>query len=306
MRVFRTLNFQMDTPCSVALGCFDGVHLGHRAVIECARREAVEKKLLCAVFTFEAPPKGFFAPDGVQMLSSVEDKLEIFSRLGVDICVCLPLSEDIFNTDALSFAEDIILGKMRAAHIVCGYNYTFGKRGAGNARFLKDICSKNGIGISVIPEQRVDKTTVSSTEIRAMLASGDMENAQRLLGRAYSVSAEVIDGQHLARSLGFPTVNIIPPKGVMLPRRGVYISKIKFSGTQKYGITNVGLRPTVGTDIECAETHIFDFEGNLYGQRISVELLHFLREEKKFSSVEEMAKQIHEDIDRVKLLLSQK
>ncbi len=306
MRVFHSLNFNIDTPCAVALGCFDGVHLGHRAVIETAKSKALSLGISCAVFTFEAPPRNFFSPNSAPMLSSLEDKLRLFEELGVDICVCVPLSDKIFNTDALSFAEDIILDKMKAKHIVCGYNYTFGKRGAGNVRLLHSICSEANIGLSVLSEQKIGGVTLSSSQIRSLVAEGDMERARELLGRYFSVSSLVVDGQHLARTLGFPTVNIIPEAGLMLPRRGVYAVRIKFAGSEKYGITNVGIRPTVGTQIECAETHIFDFEGNLYGQRVTVEFLHFLREEKKFSSVDDMARQIHEDIEKVKLLLSQK
>ncbi len=306
MRIFNSLNFNIDSPCAVALGCFDGVHLGHKAVIETAKRAALSLGIKCAIFTFEAPPRNFFVPNSAPMLSSVEDKLRLFEELGVDICVCLPLSDKIFNTDALSFAEDIILDKMKAAHIVCGYNYTFGKRGAGNVRLLHSICSKAGVELSVLSEQKIGDITLSSSQIRTLVAEGNMEGAGALLGRNFSISSRVVDGQHLARTLGFPTVNIIPEQGLMLPRRGVYVSRIKIADTEKYGITNVGIRPTVGTQIECAETHIFDFEGNLYGQRITVEFLHFLREEKKFSSVDDMARQIHEDIEKVKFLLSQK
>ncbi len=306
MRVFNSLNFSLDTPCAVALGCFDGVHLGHTAVIGEAKKHALRLGIKCALFTFESSPRNFFLPDSAPLISSVEAKLAIFEDLGVDICVCLPLSEEIFNTDAVSFAEDIILGKMRAAHISVGYNYTFGKGGAGNTRLLHKICSSAKIGLSVLPEQKIGEVSVSSSQIRALVADGDMEGARALLGRCFSLSSRVVDGQHLARTLGFPTVNTIPERGLLLPRRGVYITRIKFSGAEYFGITNVGIRPTVGTQIECAETHIFDFEGNLYGKKITVEFLHFLREERKFQSVAEMAEQIKKDIEEVKFLLSQK
>ncbi len=306
MRVFHSLNFKLDSPYAIALGCFDGVHIGHAAVIREAKQIALGAGVGCAVFTFEAPPKNYFSPNSAPLLCSLEDKLAHLESLGADICVCLPLSEEIFNTDALSFIRDILFDKMCASAIVCGYNYTFGKGGAGNLRLLRKICAKEGVGLSVLPEQRLGKAELCSSQIRKALAEGDMERASAMLGRSFSLSARVVDGQHLARTLGFPTVNIIPEPSLMLPRRGVYVSKIKISDTEKYGITNIGLRPTVGTELECAETHIFDFDGNLYGQKITVELLSFLREEKKFDSVAEMARQIHEDIEGVRFLLAQK
>ncbi len=296
MRVYRTLDFLLDGVTCVALGCFDGVHLGHREVIGRAKKAAEKTGALCAVFTFEAPPRNYFVPQGVPLLSSVEDKLAIFESLGVDICVCLPLSEKIFNMDAISFVEDIIFGNMRAKAVVCGYNYSFGKGGAGNSALIKKLAKGTDIEVFVIPEQKIGKQTVSSSLIREKLQNGEAERAAELLGRPYALSAKVVDGQHLARTLGFPTVNIIPDAALLLPAAGVYVSRICFDGACYYGITNVGIRPTVGTQIKCAETHIFDFEGNLYGKTICVELLHFLRHETRFESVEVMAKQIKKDI----------
>ncbi len=300
MQIYNNLNFCTDTPCVLALGCFDGVHLGHRAVINAAKKIATEHGLPLGVFTFATPPRNFFLPDSVPMICTTEDKLALLESLGVDICICVPCNNDIFSIEPEEFVSDIIFSCLCASHIVCGYNYSFGKGGKGNPALIDSICKKRGAALTVIDEQIINGLSVSSSLVRLLVANGDVAQAATLLGRPHFLTSEVVDGQHLARTLGFPTVNTIPPHGLLLPKRGVYVSRVSFGDTFKYGITNIGIRPTVGTEILCAETHIFDFEGNLYGRKIKTEFLRFLRAEKKFSSVEEMAEQIHKDINTAK------
>ena len=154
-----------------------------------------------------------------------------------------------------------------------------------------------------MPEYRVDGLSVSSSEIRSLISGGDVKTAAALLGYHYSITSEVVSGQHLARKLGFPTANVLPEKDMLLPKNGVYLTKTSFDGFSYYGITNVGIRPTVDTGILCAETHMFDFEGDVYGKRITTEFIEFVRSEKKFSSIEEMAAQVREDIENAKQIL---
>ena len=193
---------------------------------------------------------------------------------------------------------------MNAKHIVCGFNYRFGKNGSGNADVLKELCAKNGISLSIIPPVTIDGVTVSSTEIRIALEGGNPELANAFLTRPYYIQSEVINGQHLGRTLGFPTINQTFPPQKAIPLHGVYLSRVLFNNTVKYGITNVGLRPTVGSDTVYAETNIFDFNENLYGVLVKTELLHFLRGEQKFSSLEKLSAQVKQDIEKAKQLLS--
>ncbi len=290
----------------MALGCFDGVHLGHRAVIEAAKKRANELGLSLAVFTFDTPPRNFFVTDSVPMITDTADKLRLLEELGTDMCICVPCNNDIFSIEPEDFISDIILSRLRASHVVCGYNYSFGRGGKGSPALIKSICEARGVGLSVVDEQIVDGQSVSSSLIRVLCQNGDVRKAARLLGRPHFISSEVVDGQHLARTLGFPTVNTIPKAGVLLPKRGVYVSRVSFGNTYRFGITNVGIRPTVGTEILCAETHIFDFEGNLYGQNIKVEFLEFIRPETKFDSIDKMAHQIRADIAYAKEAITKK
>ena len=303
MILHRGLDFKFNEPFSVVLGCFDGVHEGHRQVLRAGVEAATKLNCRTAVLTFDKPVRAFFSPDSVSLISSDDSKLRIFEELGISVCISLPLTSEILSIDARDFIEEIVLKKLCATHVSCGYNYTFGKGARGNAAVLEEICKEHGIGISVVPEYRIDGLSVSSSEIRALISNGEVKRAATLLGYAYSITSEVVNGQHLARTLGFPTVNVLPEKDMILPRNGVYLTRTSFDGKSYFGITNVGVRPTVDTGILCAETHLFDFCGDVYGKKITTEFIEFIRPEKRFSSVEEMAAQVRTDIEKAKQLL---
>ncbi len=305
MVVFDTVAYKAENPCVVALGCFDGVHLGHQAVIKEAKIHADKRSLPLCVFTFATPPKSFFSKEQIPQVCSTEDKHALLEGLGVDILINAQPSKEIFSMPAESFVRDLLLGDLCAEHVVCGFNYTFGAGGLGDISLLRDICEAHGASVSVCEPQMVGSSTVSSSMIRDAIRCGEMDLAAKYLGRPFSITSRVISGQHLARKLGFPTVNIIPTQELVLPKNGVYVTRVSFDGEHRYGITNVGLRPTVDTHILCAETHIFDFDGDLYEKNITVEFLKFIREETKFPSIEEMAEQVRKDIESAKKYLSE-
>ena len=284
--------------CVLALGCFDGIHLGHKQVIETAKSIADDKKLPLAVLSFDTPPKNAFSEVKTPLIISLKDKSAILEEIGVDYDIITSPTKEFLSISAEDFVNDIILNKLGAKHVVCGFNYRFGAGGKGDTALLTELCERQGVGVTVIPEYTKDGATVSSSRIRRAISEGDTETIKNMLGRYYSITAKVVNGQHLARKLGFPTVNMIPDSSVLLIKNGVYVTRVNLNGEQKYGITNVGLRPTVDTDLLCAETHIFDFSGDLYGKEICVEFLHFLRSETKFESVELLAKQIENDIKK--------
>ena len=303
MQIFRSIDHVFPSECVVALGCFDGVHKGHAAVLGEAKKISVQKNIPLCVFSFSEPPRNFFCEGSVPLITSESEKLRLLADMGTDVAVCVPFDKNILSMTAEDFINIILLNRLRAAHVVCGYNYTFGKGALGTPELIGKLCKTRGVGVTVTPDLCVNGISVSSSEIRRRVAEGDMDTAAMLLGRNYSLSGKVVDGQHLARRLGFPTVNIIPSQNLLIPKNGVYVSAVRFDNERKYGITNVGLRPTVNTHILCAETHLFDFDGDLYGKSITVEFLRFMREETKFPSVEQMAIQIENDILEAKKYL---
>ena len=301
MRAQRSLDFYENQEHVVALGCFDGVHVGHTELIRIAERIAKESKRPLAVFSFEEPPRNFFCADSIPLLTSFEEKKRIMRSLGTDLFVCVRFDSDIAELSAEKFFFGILKNKLRASHLVCGFNYRFGKNGTGDTSLLKKLCEESGIALSVVSPVVIDGITVSSSEIRKMLADGNVKGAARLLGRPYSIVSKVVDGQHLGRTLGFPTVNQLFETDATPLRNGVYATRVRIGHTLKRAITNVGVRPTVDGHTLCAETNIFDFEGDLYGMRLRVEFLDFIRPERKFDSVANLSDQVHKDIERAKI-----
>jgi len=300
MEISSKISYSSPTPCVVALGCFDGVHLGHASVINKAVKIAKEMSLPCLVFTFEEPPRNLFSPEPTPLLTLPEKKAELISSLRADILVCTPFTADIAALTPEQFSNDILLKNLKAAHIVCGFNYSFGKLAKGNTEFLNRFCAENNIGLSIIPPFELDCVCVSSSLIRELIANGEIEKANLLLGRNYSLCAEVVGDKGLARSLGFATANQIFDKKTLMPKNGVYATQTTLDGITLRGITNIGTRPTVNGNKLCAETHLFDFCGDLYGKNLEIELLKFIRPERKFNSVEELKNQVLEDIQIAK------
>lgn len=298
MRISHSLTYRAPRPTVVALGFFDGVHLGHQTVIREARLRATELSCDCAVFTFSQSPREILSPGSVSMISSQEDREEALCRMGVDRMVSVPFDDRVRSLSPTAFFQKILRRQLRAQHLVCGFNYSFGAHGSGNVTLLADLCGQAGIGLTVLPDVTVQGRSVSSSAIRHAVRDGRMEEAAALLGRPFSLRLPVVDGQKLARRLGFPTMNQRIPDGFLMPRHGVYVTRATLPGesTPTYGITNLGIRPTVGGGDAFAETHLFDFEGDLYGKQIQIELLTFLRPERKFETVTSLSDQVHSDI----------
>ena len=300
VRTERTLDFVDKTQYVVALGCFDGLHKGHTTLIRRAKEIAQSSGRALAVFSFEEPPKNLFLSTPVPILTQFDEKKRIIRALGADLFVCVKFDADIAKLDAESFFSEILCRRLNASAIVCGFNYRFGKGGRGDTELLASLCKEREIGLFALPPVVLDGISVSSSEIRNLLSLGDVKGAQKLLGRKYSLRATVVDGQHLGRTLGFPTINQLWQNGTSPLKNGVYATQTRIGNTVKRSITNVGVRPTVDGHTLCAETHIFDFSGDLYGKQVRVEFLDFIREEKKFSSIDELKAQVLEDIKNAK------
>lgn len=299
MKFSTSVRARTNRDSVVMLGCFDGVHIGHSEIISRAVKAARDSSLLSVAWSFQAPPKSFFS-QSCELLTTLPEKKALIRSLGVDFLVCPPFDERIANLTPREFFEDVIVGRLQAKHIFCGFNYRFGRKGVGDIALLRSLCDEHKIILTVVDEVKVDGKTISSSTIRNHLLQGEIKMAEKMLGRKFSLQGRVIDGQHLGRTLGFPTVNQEIPANKILIKNGVYLTRVKLGRAVKYGIANIGMRPTVDGKAPICETHILDFDGNLYGKQITVEFLEFLRSERKFNSLDELSAQVKKDIESVK------
>ena len=283
-------------PCAVALGNFDGVHKGHQQLIGKAVRAAQRRGLASAVFTFSNHPKTML-PGGKEIKNIIyqEEKIALIEKLGVDYLFNVEFTHEIQTTSPADFVEKLLAGRLRAAEIFCGFNYRFGYKAAGNVKFLREEGRRLGIKVNVIEPVIIDGEVVSSTLIRSLIRSGDVDECAKFLGRNYDVGGEVVVGNRLGRKLGFPTSNIMIDESMVTPPNGVYITYCIYNGVKYPSVTNVGVKPTVGVYKKNVETHIFNFDKELYGKQIKVEFLKMTRDEVKFDNVEELSAQIARD-----------
>lgn len=291
---------------AVALGFFDGIHMGHKQIIRKAVKEAALNDMTSTVMTFINFDKG-----GEGLLTTIEEKRQILSTLGVDELLVLDF-DSVKDMPAEDFLNEIILMKLSSVSLFAGNDYRFGKMASGDAELLKKFGDKKGIEVTIFEDKLYgqENRRLSSTWLRETISEGNVELYSELCaGTPFSYSGMVVHGKQLGRQLGFPTANIDIPEDKIKVRRGVYVSRVMLGSRKLYGVTNVGLRPTVNDSSEVfdvAETFIFDLDEDLYGARIKVELLSFVRPEQKFTSVEELSAQVSLDKESAKTWLSKR
>lgn len=291
-----TTEFNIDAESAVTIGKFDGIHRGHRELID----RILEKKkdgLQTVVFTFDKSPLEFFSGKTVPGLTTVEEKRRIFEFLGIDVLVEFPLNKETAATDPEKFIDDILVSKLNMKYIAAGMDITFGYKGLGNAELIKEK-APGQYDYDIVDKLILDGDEVSSSLIREIVAIGDMEKASKLIGVPYAIKGKITRGNQIGRTIGFPTINIEVSRDKLMPPFGVYYTEISIEGKHYNGITNVGTKPTV-TDDETvfAETNILDFNEDVYDKSATVKLLHFARPERKFDSLDELKSQIFNDIE---------
>lgn len=284
----------------VSLGIFDGIHRGHQAVINTAGRFKTQG-LDSVLFTFKTDTVTTKGKDGrIEMLLSDELKKEHFEKMGVDY-IFSPRFYELKNMTAQDFVEKILYKRLNAAVVVCGEDFHFGKGALGNAEKLGILCDKYNIKTVIVKQAEYDGKKISSTEIRECIRQGKIKKANEMLGYNYYYKLPVLHGNEIGRTLDFPTINQEISKGHIMPRFGVYITRTKIDKKWRHSISNIGIKPTVEIKpVPLIETNIFDFKGDLYGKIIKVELLKFLRPERKFESLDELRHQVHSDINKTK------
>lgn len=302
MRISRTIPVAADTPVALTIGNFDGVHLGHQAMLARLRAAARERGLPSCVMTFEPHPREFFAPDQAPTrLTSLREKLELLERAGVERVQVCRFNFDFAKTAPEDFIERLLHRGLAARWIQVGDDFRFGARRAGDFTMLKAAESRCGFDVHALTSVMVDGVRVSSTEVRERLAGGDMEGAQRLLGRPYSISGRVVHGDGFGRKLGCPTANVLM-KHNRPPLAGIFAVRVHgLDGHALPGVASLGVRPTVARDARpCLEVNLFDFSLDIYGRHLKVEFLHKFRDEEKYADVETLKRQIALDVENAK------
>lgn len=294
--ITRLEELNIDTKTAIAMGKFDGIHLGHRKLLQMILDQK-QDGLKAAVFTFEPSPEEYFVGHKVKQLFTKAEKRKAFEQMGIDILIEFPLNEHTVVTPPEDFVRHILVEDLKADYIAAGTDVSFGDKGRGDQYLLKNMSKELGFELCLIDKVMLDGSEVSSTRVRNEVVDGEMPMVKRLLGTDYSVSGIVEHGKHLGHTIGVPTVNILPSDNKLLPPFGVYKSLVVIGDRSFDGMTNIGRKPTVSKDNQVGvETFIYDFDEDIYGQAIEVKLLEFRRPEMKFDSVEELKAQMEKDI----------
>ena len=292
----RFPNKHLNDGVVCALGFFDGVHLGHQKLIKLATNIASEYNLKSMVYTFEQHPLSILnSGHAPKLIIDNKSKIEIFDKLGVDIVNFNYVTQEFLNTKPFDFLNDILVKEFNVKSIIAGYNYTFGCNGSGNVSMLKEFGKSNNVHVFIIDPCIIDGIYVSSTEIRKLIGCGNIVMANKLLGRYYSVSGDVIKGKRRGRNLGFPTANISLDKKLIYPKCGVYITDATIDGKKYIGITNIGYNPTFDNDYLSMETHFIGLDNQIYGEKINLRFYDRIRDEIRFTNTDDLVKQMNKD-----------
>ena len=293
MIIYNTDDFTIEEPTAVTLGNFDGIHLGHQKLIETIKNN--NKGLKTVVFSFYPHPVAFFGHKGkFQTMLDPREKCFVLNNMDIDYLVQYPFTREFSELSPEEFV-DLIVKKVNCKMLVVGENYNFGKGRAGNYETLKCLGAKYGVEVIAIPSVSYGYMRVSSTRIRGLIDCGRLYDAMNMLKKPYFIINKVVEGEKRGRKMDFPTINLIPPDEKLLPADGVYVSLVNVRGTVYRGITNVGYNPTFDSDVRTVETHIINFDEDIYGEDVLVGFYDWIRTEQKFSSMDELKEQLGRD-----------
>ena len=279
----------------VTIGNFDGIHKGHQVLIEKATEYAKKNNVISTVFTFNNHPVNYFKPNSIKNIITNNDKIKILKTMGVDYIINIPFDEYMTKISGYDFVKDILIDKLGAKKIIVGHDFTFARNKEGNIDLLKELSKKHGFLLEIVNPVKIDDIRISSSYIRKLILDGKVEDARKYLGRNYKLSGEVIHSKKLGRTIGFPTANISIDENIIIPKVGIYATKVYVNGTIYYGATNVGYNPTVNGNKLSIETNILEFNDDIYGKIITIEFLERIRDEKKFNGIEELKEQLQKD-----------
>lgn len=308
MKIYKHLDeFEKVSNAVVTIGTFDGVHIGHRKIISRLTEVAKKNKGESVILTFFPHPRMILSPEdeGLKLISTINEKASLLEQLGVDHLIITPFNRDFSNLSAETYIKQILVDKIGTSHIIIGYDHRFGKDREGDIQKLQEYAGINNFVVEEIPEQDINDVAVSSTQIRNALAKGNVQTANAFLGYPFSLSGQVIKGDQLGRTLGFPTANLLIEENYkLIPSDGIYAVKVKINpnssdsnqATKIYkGMAYIGNRPTINGMSRNIEVNIFDFDQDIYREYISIEFLHFIRGDIRFDNIEALKVQISND-----------
>jgi riboflavin biosynthesis protein ribF len=289
--------FTTQQPTVLTIGTFDGVHLGHQKIVERVVTTARQEGLLATVFTFFPHPRMVVQHDkGLKLIHTLEEKKQLLQQLGVDLLVVQPFNEAFAQLTAEEFVSTILVQRLNVKKVIIGYDHRFGRNRTANIDDMRLFGEKYGFAVEEISVQEVDEVSVSSTKIREALNKGDVTTAEHYLGTPYSLTGRVVHGLKLGRTLGYPTANIqVTEEYKLIPKDGVYAVYSYIDGRKVYGMMSIGKNPTIEGKGSSIEVYFFDFNGDLYDQKLTIEFVQYLREEQKFATIDLLKKQLQDD-----------
>ena len=298
MKIFHSINeFHSDKKTIVTIGTFDGVHLGHAAILKKLTQNTQNETFESTVLTFFPHPRMVLqGKSDLKLLNTINEKIELLEKIGIDNLIIHLFDEKFAELNAEAFVSTILVDHLRVQKIIIGYDHRFGKNRTANIDDLISFGAQYGFEVEQISAQEIDEISISSTKIRTALEEGDIQLANEYLGYSYFLSGTVVKGKQLGRTIGFPTANIsLEEDYKLVPQNGVYIVQAEIDGKTIYGMMNIGFNPTVQGKQKTIEVHLFDFDTDIYNRKIQVAILQRIRSEKKFESIELLTKQLEED-----------
>ncbi len=308
--VEHTEHFRVEKPCILTIGTFDGVHLGHQKLFERLKELKAASKLQTVILTFDPHPRRVLFNDNnnLKLITTTPEKLKLLEEYGMDVAVVYPFSKSFSEISAQQYIEDLLIKKLNVKHLVIGYDHKFGKNRGGDIHTLRDFAPVYGFDVDEISAKDIDSIAISSSKIRHALEQGDITLANKYLGHFYFFSGKVIKGKQLGRTIGFPTANIGQLSAEkLLPAEGVYFARARINDETFFGMLNIGKNPTTDNDqLLKPEINLFNFDRDIYGCLIRVEVLKYLRPEIKFSGIDELKLQLEKDKENCKALINLK
>ena len=298
MKIFNDLStYKSNKKSFVTLGTFDGIHIGHQKVIKNLVESAKLNNATSVLLTFFPHPKMVLQNNAsIKLINTIDERTKLLEKIGLEYLVIQQFTEDFANKTALDFAKTILVDKLNISTLIIGYDHHFGKNREGNFKQLEAYGKELNFSVQEISQQDINNSTVSSTKIRNAIENGEIEKANTYLGYSFMLTGKVVSGKNLGEKIGFPTANLhIKEAYKLLPKTGAYVVKSKINNTIVFGMMNIGFRPTVSGKNQTIEIHFFDFNEDLYGKTIQIDVLAFLRDEQKFESVKKLKQQLQKD-----------